>query len=107
MFFQDSRASPGASERPTALMEAAAINAQPPFRCRLFADRERALAFRREFGDWLQAVGLGGQAAFETRLACWEAVMNAIEHPLTPTSPVVDVTAAVEEENLIVTVRDY
>jgi anti-sigma regulatory factor (Ser/Thr protein kinase) len=79
----------------------------PPFRYRLSASREHSLALRREFRDWLHAAGLGERAAFEISLACWEAVTNAIEHPLTPTSPVIDITAAIENRNLNVTIRDY
>jgi anti-sigma regulatory factor (Ser/Thr protein kinase) len=79
----------------------------PPFRYRLSASRERALALRRELRDWLHAAGLGERAAFEVGLACWEAVTNAIEHPLTPTSPVIDITAAIENKDVTVTIRDY
>jgi serine/threonine-protein kinase RsbW len=80
---------------------------RPGFRFALGSDRHDALALRRDFSGWLADAGVDDQARFEVTLACWEAVANAIEHPLTPTSPIVDVKAELTKQELIVTVRDY
>lgn len=63
--------------------------------------------FRTELRAWLRTTGASDREAFDILTATGEAIANAIEHPLDPSSPLVGL-AAVEDNGLVrVSVRDF
>jgi anti-sigma regulatory factor (Ser/Thr protein kinase) len=64
-------------------------------------------ALRRALRRLLDAAGLDEDQAYDLLLAACEAATNAIEHAQDPIEPFFDVTAAVEDGSVTITVRDY
>jgi anti-sigma regulatory factor (Ser/Thr protein kinase) len=62
---------------------------------------------RRHLRAWLETTGIGEEQAYDLLLAACEAATNAIEHAQQPTQPYVDVTAALGDRHVRITVRDY
>jgi anti-sigma regulatory factor (Ser/Thr protein kinase) len=55
----------------------------------------------------LEGAGIDEDQAYDLLLAACEAATNAIEHAQEPTQPYVDVTAAISDGLVRITVRDY
>jgi anti-sigma regulatory factor (Ser/Thr protein kinase) len=62
---------------------------------------------RRRLRAWLDASGVEPDLAYDLLVAACEAATNAVEHAQEPTEPCVDVTAAVVDGGIRITVRDY
>jgi anti-sigma regulatory factor (Ser/Thr protein kinase) len=62
---------------------------------------------RRRLRAWLESAGVDPDHAYDLLLAVCEAATNAIEHAQEPTEPVVDVTAALTDGRVQVSVRDH
>jgi signal transduction histidine kinase/CheY-like chemotaxis protein len=61
---------------------------------------------RRRLRSWLDASGIDPDQAYDLLVAACEAATNAVEHAQAPTEPFVDVTAAVVDGRIRITVRD-
>jgi signal transduction histidine kinase/DNA-binding response OmpR family regulator/anti-sigma regulatory factor (Ser/Thr protein kinase) len=85
-----------------------ALQATEPreFTLRLPAEPTRLSVLRRRLGDFLAALGVPDNDVFDITVAASEAAANAIEHPVAPSEPVITVEAAVDEDAVLVTVRD-
>jgi signal transduction histidine kinase/CheY-like chemotaxis protein len=64
-------------------------------------------ALRRRLRAWLEGAGIDEDQAYDLLLAACEAATNAIEHAQEPTQPYVDVTAAIDDGLVRISVRDY
>ncbi|MDP9797090.1 signal transduction histidine kinase/CheY-like chemotaxis protein [Catenuloplanes nepalensis] len=63
---------------------------------RLASEANRLSALRRRLDDFLAAHGVPENDIFDLSVAVSEAAANAIEHPVTPREPVIDVTVRIE-----------
>ncbi|GAB7050692.1 SpoIIE family protein phosphatase [Catenuloplanes indicus] len=63
---------------------------------RLPADPNRLSVLRRRLDDFLGAHGVPENEIFDLTVAVSEAAANAIEHPVAPREPVIDVTVRIE-----------
>jgi anti-sigma regulatory factor (Ser/Thr protein kinase) len=73
---------------------------------RLRAAPDRLGPFRRHLENFLAAHGVPEGDAFDLVVATSEATANAIEHPVHPAEPFVNVTAEIAGDCVTVTVRD-
>jgi anti-sigma regulatory factor (Ser/Thr protein kinase) len=64
-------------------------------------------ALRRRLRAWLDASGVEPDQAYDLLVAACEAATNAVEHAQEPTEPCFEVTAAVADGRIRITVRDY
>lgn len=78
-----------------------------PLHLRLAATPAAATVMRERLRLWLDAAGIDGAVGIDVIAACSEAFINAVEHPVSPTRPAVQVHAEVAGRTLMVTVRDY
>jgi anti-sigma regulatory factor (Ser/Thr protein kinase) len=85
-----------------------ALQATQPreFVLHLPADPRRLSVLRRPLEDFLVAHRVTDNDIFDLTVAVSEAAANAIEHPIAPAEPVVTVEASVDDEAVLVTVRD-
>ena len=61
---------------------------------------------RRRLVEFLTAHHVPDNDIFDLTVAVSEAAANAIEHPVKPSEPVITVEASVDEEAVLVTVKD-
>ncbi len=85
-----------------------ALEAAEPraFALRLSAEPTRLSLLRRSMEDFLTGHGVPAEDIFDLTVAVTEAAANAIEHPIDPAEPVITVEASVDDEAVLVTVRD-
>ncbi|WDZ87503.1 SpoIIE family protein phosphatase [Micromonospora cathayae] len=76
------------------------------FTLRLPADPTRLSVLRKRLEDFLVAHSVGETDLFDLTVAVSEAAANAIEHPVTPTEPVIDVEVTIEDRTVVASVRD-
>ncbi|NLU79997.1 SpoIIE family protein phosphatase [Micromonospora sp. HNM0581] len=76
------------------------------FALRLPADPTRLSVLRKRLEDFLVAHRVGETDLFDLTVAVSEAAANAIEHPVDPVEPVVDVEVRVEDRTVVATVTD-
>ncbi|WP_410813012.1 SpoIIE family protein phosphatase [Micromonospora sp. 067-2] len=84
-------------------MEAAELNR---FALRLPADPTRLSVLRKRLEDFLVAHQVGETDLFDLTVAVSEAAANAIEHPVHPAEPVINVEVAIENRTVTARVRD-
>lgn len=80
---------------------------EPDLRMRLDPDPRRAGELRARLRNWLSRAGAAPEEIFDVSVACSEAFANAIEHPLDPDDPSVDVEGVVSNGELVLTVIDH
>jgi anti-sigma regulatory factor (Ser/Thr protein kinase) len=73
---------------------------------RLPAEPTRLTVLRHRLEEFLTANGVPDDDVFDLTVAVSEAAANAIEHPVEPSEPVITVEASVDDEAVLVTVRD-
>ena len=85
-----------------------AVQATEPreFVLRLAADPTRLSVLRRRLDDFLTGHGVPESDVFDLTVAVSEAAANAIEHPVDPLEELITVEATIEEDAVLVTVRD-
>ncbi|MGC5050679.1 SpoIIE family protein phosphatase [Micromonospora sp. DT48] len=76
------------------------------FELRLPADPTRLSVLRKRLEDFLVAHRVGETDLFDLTVAVSEAAANAIEHPVDPVEPVIDIEVRVEGRTVVATVRD-
>ncbi|SCL32073.1 SpoIIE family protein phosphatase [Micromonospora inyonensis] len=76
------------------------------FALRLPADPTRLSVLRKRVEDFLVAHDVGEIDLFDLTVAVSEAAANAIEHPVAPAEPVIDVEVTIEDRTVVVTVQD-
>ncbi|OZV79350.1 histidine kinase [Micromonospora echinospora] len=79
---------------------------QDRFAVRLPADPARLSVLRKRVEDFLVAHDVGETDLFDLTVAVSEAAANAMEHPVAPAEPVIDVEVTIEDRTVSVTVRD-
>jgi anti-sigma regulatory factor (Ser/Thr protein kinase) len=77
------------------------------FRLRLPATTTALAVFRQSLRDWLKSRLLAPADIFDVVLACSEALTLVIEDPPRPIALVVEVSAELDENRLVVRTRDY
>jgi signal transduction histidine kinase/DNA-binding response OmpR family regulator len=85
-----------------------ALEATEPqeFLLQLPADPTRLSVLRRRLEDFLTAHGVPDADVFDLTVAVSEAAANAIEHPIEPAEPVITIEASMQDDAVVVTVRD-
>jgi CheY-like chemotaxis protein len=85
-----------------------ALEATEPraFALRLAAEPTRLSLLRRRLEEFLTGHGVPEADVFDLTVAVSEAAANAIEHPVEPAEPVITVEASLDDEAVLVTVRD-
>jgi signal transduction histidine kinase/DNA-binding response OmpR family regulator len=73
---------------------------------RLPAEPTRLTVLRHQLREFLTAHGVPDDDVFDLTVALSEAAANAIEHPVDPSEPVITVEASVDDEAVVVTVKD-
>ena len=76
------------------------------FALRLPADPTRLSVLRKRLEDFLVAHEVSETDLFDLTVAVSEAAANAIEHPVDPVEPVIDIEVSVENREVVATVRD-
>ncbi|MGC1215729.1 MAG: SpoIIE family protein phosphatase, partial [Micromonospora sp.] len=76
------------------------------FALRLPADPTRLSVLRKRLEDFLVARRVGENDLFDLTVAISEAAANAIEHPVSPAEPTIDVEVTIEDRTVTATVRD-
>ncbi|OKI89454.1 SpoIIE family protein phosphatase [Micromonospora sp. CB01531] len=76
------------------------------FVLRLPAEPTRLSVLRKRLEDFLVAHHVGETDLFDLTVAISEAAANAIEHPVSPTEPVIGVEVMIEDRTVTATVRD-
>ncbi|MCZ7420338.1 SpoIIE family protein phosphatase [Verrucosispora sp. WMMA2121] len=76
------------------------------FALRLPADPTRLSVLRKRLEDFLVAHRVGETDLFDLTVAVSEAAANAIEHPVDPVEPVVEIEVRVEDRTVVATVSD-
>jgi anti-sigma regulatory factor (Ser/Thr protein kinase) len=76
-------------------------------RLRVPAEPASLRSVRARLRAWLGDVGAAGDVAADVVLAVNEACANAIEHPVTPRQPWIDLVAGRRRGSLVVSVEDY
>ncbi|MBO4206275.1 SpoIIE family protein phosphatase [Micromonospora echinofusca] len=84
-------------------LEAAALNR---FALRLPTDPTKLSVLRKRLEDFLIAHDVSENDLFDLTVAVSEAAANAIEHPLEPTEPHIDVEVMIADRTVTATVRD-
>jgi anti-sigma regulatory factor (Ser/Thr protein kinase) len=62
---------------------------------------------RNDLRRWLENRGLRDPEVFDICLACSEIVANAVQHPVDPRQPAVEVGALLDESGVLVVVHDF
>lgn len=71
------------------------------------ASIESVTRLRRELNSWVLAVGVSKKVAYDLVLGCYEAMANVVAHAYPAgTAGVVDVSARLRNNDIIVTVTD-
>nr|WP_296073063.1 SpoIIE family protein phosphatase [uncultured Actinoplanes sp.] len=85
-----------------------ALQATEPreFVLRLPAEPTRLTVLRRRLEDFLVGNGVPENDVFDLTVAVSEAAANAIEHPVDPGEAVITVEASIDDDAVLVTVRD-
>ncbi|HEY0002357.1 MAG TPA: SpoIIE family protein phosphatase [Actinoplanes sp.] len=85
-----------------------ALQATEPreFVLRLPAEPTRLSVLRRRLEDFLYGNDVPEADVFDLIVAVSEAAANAIEHPVDPAEPVITVRASLDDDAVVVTVRD-
>jgi anti-sigma regulatory factor (Ser/Thr protein kinase) len=78
-----------------------------PLQLRLRARLEDISLLRERVRPWLETAGADPREVFEVLLATTEAFTNAIEHPREPSSHAVDVEVSINDDAVIVSIRDF
>ncbi|MFG2060050.1 SpoIIE family protein phosphatase [Micromonospora sp. NPDC048871] len=76
------------------------------FALRLPADPTRLSVLRKRLEDFLVGHKVSENDLFDLTVAVSEAAANAIEHPVDPVEPVIEITVSVENREVVATVRD-
>ncbi|MFI7551759.1 SpoIIE family protein phosphatase [Micromonospora sediminimaris] len=76
------------------------------FALRLPADPTRLSVLRKRLEDFLVAHRVGETDLFDLTVAVSEAAANAIEHPVDPAEPVIEIEVRVEDRTVVATVSD-
>ncbi|WP_174533544.1 SpoIIE family protein phosphatase [Micromonospora chalcea] len=84
-------------------LEAAELNR---FALRLPADPTRLSVLRKRLEDFLVAHQVGETDLFDLTVAVSEAAANAIEHPVDPVDPTIEVEVTIADRTVTATVRD-
>ncbi|HEY2600410.1 MAG TPA: SpoIIE family protein phosphatase [Thermoleophilaceae bacterium] len=74
---------------------------------KLPAEPESLALMRREVERWLSSIGVPEEIAYELKVACGEACMNAVEHAYPPGDSVFEVHAVNLGERVEIVVRDF
>jgi anti-sigma regulatory factor (Ser/Thr protein kinase) len=74
---------------------------------RLPAEPESLALMRRSLERWLGSVGVPEEIAYELKVACGEACMNAVEHAYPPGDAVFEVRALNLGNTVEIEVRDF
>jgi anti-sigma regulatory factor (Ser/Thr protein kinase) len=74
---------------------------------KLPAEPESLALMRRELERWLSAIGLDEETAYELKVACGEACMNAVEHAYPPGDAIFAVHALNLGASVEIVVRDF
>jgi anti-sigma regulatory factor (Ser/Thr protein kinase) len=77
------------------------------FRARLPATPPSIALFRDQLRSWLEQQQVAASQVFDIVLACSESLTLVIEHGGKQVALVVDVTAAIEDGEVVLTTRDY
>jgi anti-sigma regulatory factor (Ser/Thr protein kinase) len=77
------------------------------FRARLPATPPSIALFRDQLRGWLEQQQVAASQVFDIVLACSESLTLVIEHGGKQVALVVDVTAAIEDGDVVLTTRDY
>ncbi|MFC0508566.1 SpoIIE family protein phosphatase [Micromonospora costi] len=85
-----------------------ALEAAEPhrFSLRLPADPTRLSVLRKRLEDFLVAHGVGETDLFDLTVAISEAAANAIEHPIAPSEPTIEVEVTIADRTVTATIRD-
>ncbi|SCE64091.1 SpoIIE family protein phosphatase [Micromonospora mirobrigensis] len=84
-------------------LEAAELNR---FALRLPADPTRLSVLRKRLEDFLTAHHVGETDLFDLTVAVSEAAANAIEHPVEPVEPTIDVEVTISDRTVVATITD-
>ena len=76
------------------------------FALRLPADPTRLSVLRKRLEDFLVAHQVGETDLFDLTVAVSEAAANAIEHPVDPVDPTIEVEVTIADRTVTATVRD-
>ncbi|MGA3538280.1 SpoIIE family protein phosphatase [Micromonosporaceae bacterium DT194] len=76
------------------------------FALRLPADPTKLSLLRKRLERFLVAHRVGETDLFDLTVAVSEAAANAIEHPIDPREPVIEVEVSIRDRSVLVTVRD-
>ncbi|MBQ1028013.1 SpoIIE family protein phosphatase [Micromonospora sp. C95] len=76
------------------------------FALRLPADPTRLSVLRKRLEDFLVAHRVGETDLFDLTVAVSEAAANAIEHPVDPMEPVIEIEVRIEDRTVVATVSD-
>jgi anti-sigma regulatory factor (Ser/Thr protein kinase) len=74
---------------------------------KLPAEPESLALMRRALERWLSAIGVSEETAYELKVACGEACMNAVEHAYPPGDALFEVRALNLGGNVEIVVRDF
>jgi anti-sigma regulatory factor (Ser/Thr protein kinase) len=88
-------------------MATSTLHSRPDLRLKLDPDPRRAGELRARLHDWLGKANATPEEIFDVSVACSEAFANAIEHPLDPAAPWVDVEGVVSNGELVITISDH
>jgi len=82
-------------------------NVVPPLELRLAPDQASLQTMRGTLSNWLSRVGATPDDTYAILLASWEACANAMEHPVDPARPVIELDARRSGDAVSISVRDY
>jgi len=80
--------------------------APPPLHLEIPSDPIQLGQMRRDLGSWLREAGAAGEVVDIIQMACHEACSNSIEHGYSFGDGVLWVDAELEEDRVVLTVRD-
>ena len=80
--------------------------APPPLHLEIPSDPTQLGQMRRDLGSWLREAGAAGEVVDIIQMACHEACSNSIEHGYSFGDGVLWVDAELEEDRVVLTVRD-
>jgi len=80
--------------------------APPPLHLEIPSDPTQLGRMRRDLGSWLREAGAAGEVVDIIQMACHEACSNSIEHGYSFGDGVLWVDAELEEDRVVLTVRD-
>ena len=80
--------------------------APPPLHLEIPSDPTKLGQMRRDLGSWLRQAGAAGEVIETIQMACHEACSNSIEHGYSFGDGVLWVDAELQDEEVVLTVRD-